>query len=78
MKPSRPTWSALQREYEVIVGTLTRTSSLALLRRDRASPGGLRVTVNKVLEDFVKAQKLNANESHCERHKQDSNPDFHS
>lgn len=68
-------WSALQREYEVIVGTLTRTSSLALLGEIERALEDLRVTVNKVLEDFVKAQKLNANESHCERHKQNSNPD---
>ena len=71
-------WRAFQRRYETIVGRLPRTAPRQILEAIAAELEDLWADVHQTLELFVKSQDSNANESHSERHIQNSNPDFHS
>ena len=66
-------WGAVHQEYQVIVGRLPRTAPRQVLEAVAAELDDLWTQIRDVLESFVKSQNLNANESHTERHIQNSN-----
>ncbi|MBZ9810933.1 MULTISPECIES: plasmid replication protein RepC [unclassified Mesorhizobium] len=69
-------WRRFQRQFETIVGRLPRTASRQVLESIADELEDLWAQVHQLLETFVKSQDSNANESHSERHIQNSNPDF--
>ncbi|WP_027143752.1 plasmid replication protein RepC [Mesorhizobium sp. WSM3626] len=71
-------WRRFQARYEAAVGRLPRTASRQLLEAVADELENIWAEVHQLLETFVKSQDLNANESHSERHIQNSNPDSHS
>lgn len=71
-------WRGFQRRYEAIVGRLPRTAPRHVLETVADELEDLWADVHQTLELFVKSQDSNANESHSERHIQNSNPDSHS
>ncbi|MEI9411995.1 plasmid replication protein RepC [Mesorhizobium salmacidum] len=71
-------WRRFQTRYEAAVGRLPRTASRQLLEAVADELENIWAEVHQLLETFVKSQDLNANESHSERHIQNSNPDSHS
>ncbi|RUW00179.1 replication initiation protein RepC, partial [Mesorhizobium sp. M1A.F.Ca.IN.022.05.2.1] len=71
-------WRTFQRRYEAIVGRLPRTAPRQVLEAIADELEDLWADVHQTLESFVESQDSNANESHSERHIQNSNPDFHS
>lgn len=70
-------WRAFQRRYEAIVGRLPRTAPRQVLESLADELEDLWADVHQTLELFVESQNLNANESHSERHIQNSNPDVY-
>ena len=66
-------WGTVHQEYQVIVGRLPRTAPRQVLEAVAAELDDLWTQIRDVLESFVKSQNLNANESHIERHIQNSN-----
>ncbi|CAH1661205.1 putative replication protein C [Chelatococcus asaccharovorans] len=68
-------WRRFRREYEMIIGRLPRTAPRQVLETIAQALEALWLDINSVLESFVKSEDSNANESHSERHKQNSNPD---
>jgi len=68
-------WRGYRTAYEALMGRLPRSASKATVEIILAELSELRVLVHKVLEDFIKSQNSNANESQTERHKQNSKPD---
>ncbi|MBS7590119.1 plasmid replication protein RepC [Ancylobacter defluvii] len=68
-------WRRFRREYETIIGRLPRTAPRQVLETIAQALEALWLDINSVLESFVKSEDSNANESHSERHKQNSNPD---
>jgi replication initiation protein RepC len=69
-------WRGFQRRYEEIVGRLPRTAPRQALEAIADEMEDLWADVHQTLELFVKSQDSNANESHSERHIQNSNPHF--
>ncbi|RWI57180.1 MAG: replication initiation protein RepC [Mesorhizobium sp.] len=69
-------WQRFQRRYETIVARLPRTASRQVLESIADDLEDIWAEVHQLLETFVKSQDSNANESHSERHIQNSNPDF--
>jgi len=69
-------WRGFQRRYEAIIARLPRTAPRQVLEALADELEGLWADVHQTLESFVKLQDSNANESHTERHIQNSNPDF--
>jgi replication initiation protein RepC len=71
-------WRGFQRRYEAIVGRLPRTAPRQTLEAIADELEDLWADVHQTLESFVKSEDSNANESHFERHIQNSNPDLNS
>ncbi|MBZ9973957.1 MULTISPECIES: plasmid replication protein RepC [unclassified Mesorhizobium] len=71
-------WRRFQTRYEAAVARLPRTASRQLLESVADELEDIWAEVHQLLETFVKSQNMNANESHFERHIQNSNPDSHS
>ena len=69
-------WRGCQRRYEAIVARLPRTAPRQVLEAIASELEDLWADVHQALESFVKSENTNANESHSERHIQNSNPDF--
>lgn len=66
-------WGSVHIEYQTIVGRLPRTAPRQVLEAVAAELDDLWTQIRDVLESFIKSQNLNANESHSERHIQNSN-----
>ena len=69
-------WRGFQRRYEAVVARLPRTAPRQVLEAIANELEDLWADVHQTLELFVESQNLNANESHTERHIQNSTPDF--
>lgn len=69
-------WRGFQRRYEAIIARLPRTAPRQVLEALADEIEDLWADVHQTLETFVKSEDSNANESHIERHIQNSNPDF--
>ncbi|PPD15069.1 MAG: replication initiation protein RepC [Methylobacterium sp.] len=70
-------WQGLHGQYLVAVGRLKRSSDLADLQAIAADLEGFAGDILKHLELFTNSSDSSANESHSERHKQNSKPDLH-
>jgi replication initiation protein RepC len=68
-------WGRIQQAYQAIISQLPRTAPRQILEDISAELEQLWAEVRDALESFVKTQNLNANESHSERHIQNSKPD---
>jgi replication initiation protein RepC len=66
-------WGSVHIEYQAIVGRLPRTAPRQVLESVAVELDDLWTQIRDVLESFVKSQILNANESHNERHIQNTN-----
>jgi replication initiation protein RepC len=71
----RADWAEFQELYRGIVGRLPRTATLAELQPLAEQLTALADEILSVLESHVKSKNPSANESHFERHIQNSNPD---
>ncbi|MBP0440398.1 plasmid replication protein RepC [Tianweitania sediminis] len=71
-------WRGFLTRYETIVSRLPRTPPRQVLDAIVAELEELWADVHETLETFVKSEDSNANESHSDRHIQNSNPDFNS
>ena len=69
-------WRRFSHDYEAIIGRLPRTAPRQVLERVAEELDCLWQTINSILESFIKSQDISANESHSERHIQNSNPDL--
>ena len=69
-------WQGLHGQYLVAVGRLKRSSNLADLEAIAADLEGFSAEILKHLELFINFADSSANESHSERHKQNSKPDL--
>lgn len=67
-------WAELHELYRGIVGRLPRTATRALLEEIATELSLLADEILNLLETHIKAQNLSGNESHFERHIQNSNP----
>jgi replication initiation protein RepC len=74
----RSGWIEFQELYRSILGRLPRTAALAELQSIAEQLTGLADEILSVLESHVKSKNPSANESHSERHIQNSNPYSHS
>ena len=70
-------WQGLHGQYLSLVGRLKRSASLADLGAIAADLEGFSGDILKHLELFTNSTDSSANESHSERHKQNSKPDLH-
>lgn len=68
-------WRGYRLRYEAIIQRLPRTAPRAVLEVCASELERLWAEVGNVLETFIKTQKPSANESHSERHIQNSKPD---
>jgi replication initiation protein RepC len=68
-------WAGVLRTYQAIVGRLPRSAPRQLIDDVSTDLHGLYTEIREVLESFANSQNPSANESHSERHKQNSNPD---
>ncbi|MBZ9772290.1 plasmid replication protein RepC [Mesorhizobium sp. CO1-1-8] len=68
-------WGGFQGRYDAIVGRLPRTAPRQVLEGIAGELEDLWVDVHQTLESFVESQNPDANESHFERHIQNSNTD---
>jgi replication initiation protein RepC len=68
-------WGRVQQTYQAIIGRLPRTAPRQLVEAVCAEMQELSTQIRDVLESFAKAQNPDANESHSDRHIQNSNPD---
>jgi replication initiation protein RepC len=68
-------WRGFQRRYEAIVARLPRTAPRQALEAIANELEDLWADVHQTLESFVKSEDSNANESHSERHIQNSSPE---
>ncbi|WP_269932840.1 plasmid replication protein RepC [Aminobacter sp. HY435] len=68
-------WQRLHLEYREVVAQIPRTASRLELEPIAAQLASLAEEVRKTLENHVKTENPSANESHFERHIQNSNPD---
>ncbi|MBB6469479.1 replication initiation protein RepC [Aminobacter lissarensis] len=71
-------WRAFQRRYEAIIDRLPRTAPRQTLEAIADELEDLWADVHQTLESFVKTENMDANESHFDRHIQNSNPDSNS
>ncbi|MDX8500880.1 plasmid replication protein RepC [Mesorhizobium sp. VK4C] len=71
-------WQGYLRRYEAIIARLPRTAVRATAEAICDELEDLWVDVHQTLESFINSQNPSANESHCERHIQNSNPDVSS
>ena len=69
-------WQGLHGQYLALVGRLKRSASHADLAAIAADLEGFAGEILKHLELFTKSSDSSANESHSERHKQNSKSDF--
>ena len=69
-------WEGLHRHYLGLVGTLRRSSVLADLEGIAGDLEAFAIEILKHLELFTNCADSIANESHAERHKQNSKPDL--
>nr|WP_309402132.1 plasmid replication protein RepC [Aminobacter niigataensis]WMD00070.1 plasmid replication protein RepC [Aminobacter niigataensis] len=68
-------WGRVLQSYQVTMSRLPRTASRQLIEDICGALHELHAEIRDVLESFAKTQNPNANESHSERHIQNSNPD---
>lgn len=68
-------WGRVLQTYQTVISRLPRTASRQLVEDICAELHELYVEIRDVLESFTKTQNMNANESHFERHIQNSSPD---
>jgi replication initiation protein RepC len=68
-------WGRIQQAYQAIISQLPRTAPRQVLEDISAELEHLWAEIRDALESFVKTQNVNANESHSERHIQNSKPD---
>ncbi len=68
-------WGRVLQAYQTIIATLPRTAPRQLLEDICGQLAELHAEISDVLESFTKTQNSNANESHSERHIQNSNPE---
>lgn len=68
-------WGRVLQTYQAVISRLPRTASRQLVEDICAELHDLHAEIRDVLESFIKTQNPNANESHSERHIQNSNPD---
>jgi replication initiation protein RepC len=68
-------WERLHAEYRAIVGQIPRTATRLELDPIEQELQQLAAEVRNLLETHVKSENMNANESHFERHIQNSKPD---
>lgn len=68
-------WRGFQRAYEGIAGRIPRTAPRQSYDAIAGELEALWLEVQNTLETFVNSHNRNANESHSERHIQNSNPD---
>src|SRR5690606_316452 len=68
-------WGRVLQAYQAIILRLPRTASRQLIDDICADLNDLHAEIQGVLESFAKTPILNANESHSERHIQNSNSD---
>jgi replication initiation protein RepC len=66
-------WGRFRRRYEDVVGTIPRTAPRQALEAIAADLEALWAKIRETLETFIKTQNMSANESHNERHIQNSN-----
>ncbi|NJO54453.1 MAG: replication initiation protein RepC, partial [Bacteroidales bacterium] len=71
-------WSGALQQYRAIVGRLPRSAPRQTVEGICEELRALWSEIRDVLESFAKVQNPDANESHCGRHIQNSNPDPHS
>lgn len=67
-------WQGFLRRYEAIVARLPRTAARLTIEAVCNELEDLWIDVHQTLESFINSQNPNANESHSERHIQNSNP----
>ncbi|WP_157016758.1 plasmid replication protein RepC [Mesorhizobium xinjiangense] len=68
-------WGRVQQTYQAIIGRLPRTAPRQLVDDICTDLHGLYTEIREVLETFAETQNMDANESHSDRHIQNSNPD---
>ncbi len=68
-------WGAAQNRYQAIVSRLPRTAPRQVLEAIAGELDVLWSEIREALESFVKSQNMSTNESHAERHIQNSNPE---
>lgn len=68
-------WGRVLQAYQTIIATLPRTAPRQLFEDICEQLAELHAEICDVLESFTKTQNTNANESHSERHIQNSNPE---
>ena len=68
-------WGLMTRTYQDIMARLPRTAPRQVLEAICEDLELLWAEVHEALESFTKSQNMSANESHFERHIQNSNPD---
>ncbi len=68
-------WGRVLQTYQIVISKLPRTASRRLIEALCGELDDLHVEIRHALESFTKTQNLNANESHSDRHIQNSNPD---
>ncbi|WP_180902597.1 plasmid replication protein RepC [Martelella soudanensis] len=68
-------WTTMNRVYREIIDRLPRSPDLTMAEDICDALALLHEEVRDTLEFHVNSQKTDANESHAERHKQNSNPD---
>jgi replication initiation protein RepC len=73
----RGDWRGFQEAYFVLARRIPRTATKAELEPLLDELGGLAEQIRKVLETHVNSQNKSANESHSERHIQNSNTNLH-
>ncbi len=69
-------WQGLHGQYLALIGRLKRSASLAELKAIAADLEDFSAEILKHLELFTNSTKTSANESHSERHKQNSKSDI--
>lgn len=68
-------WGSVLQTYQAIISTLPRTASRQLIEDICDQLKQLHADICDVLESFTKTQNTSANESHSDRHIQNSNPE---
>lgn len=68
-------WGRVVQAYQTIITKLPRTAPRQLIEDICGQLAELHAEISDVLESFTKTQNTNANESHFERHIQNSNPE---
>ncbi|MFC5387432.1 plasmid replication protein RepC [Aquamicrobium segne] len=68
-------WGKVLQSYQTVISRLPRTASRQLIEDICVDLHGLHSEIHDALETFAKTQNISANESHFERHIQNSKPD---